>query len=437
MDLEKARQGLSDYYKMAKSKQAMRPQDVKDFMEPIFVEAGFRQPPAQGQQPKILIIRDDAAGDFVLFSAFLREARRIYSGAQIVLLCSSRNRDLAEHCPYIDTLLMNSTLDNINGTNADQALQAVIRVAMKLQEYNFDLAFSPRLGIRSFGILTAYMSGATQVIGFTQDRVNEDTNTLYQIGWDCLMTVAIPIIYKPMSDVARNLYMLEYLTHMPIQNRKLEVWCTEVERQRAAELLAPLQKHGCEYLIAVVPVASLRMNQWPIKRYIALCKWILTQNPKAGIVIMGGPNEITIANTLRRALGGYKRTICLAGKTNFRVSAALMSMCNIYVGNDTGLMHIAAACKLPVLTLMCFPATLQFSNMSNPVRFRPYMVPAVIVLPATSKGDECHARQARGCVHENEPHCILNVSVEAMKAGYTTLLQRAADGINKLLILKS
>ena len=437
MDLEKARQGLSDYYKMFKSKHVINCQELKDLMEPIFVEAGFRQSPAAGQQPKILIIRDDAAGDFVLFSAFLREARRIYSGAQIVLLCSSRNKDLAQYCPYIDTLLVNTTYDHIKGNDNDLALQAIIRVATKLQEYNFDLAFTPRLGLLTSTLLTAYMCGATQVIGFTQDRVNEDTNALYKVGWDCLMTVAIPIIRQPMSDVARNLYMLEYLTHMPIQNRKLEVWFTEAERQKAAELLTPLQKHGCEYLIAVVPVASLRMNQWSIKRYIALCKWILTQNPKAGIVIMGGPNEITIANTLRRALGGYKRAVSLAGKTNFRVSAALMSMCNIYVGNDTGLMHIAAACKLPVLTVMCFPADMKFASMSNPLRFRPYMVPSVIVLPATSKGDECHARQARGCSHENEPHCILNVSVDAMKAGYTALLQRVSSGINELLILKS
>ena len=112
-----------------------------------------------------------------------------------------------------------------------------------------------------------------------------------------------------------------------------------------------------------------------------------------------------------------------------------MSMCNIYVGNDTGLMHIAAACKLPVLTVMCFPSSMPFTSLSIPIRFRPYMVPSVIVLPATSKGTECHNRHAHGCVHVDEPHCILNVSVEAMKAGYTALLQRVSNGINKLLIV--
>ena len=157
MDLEKARQGLRDYYTQTQSKNVMHPQELKDFMEPIFISAGFRQ--AAGEKPKILIVRDDAAGDFVLFSAFLREARRIYSGAVFVLLCSSRNKDLAGCCPYIDEVIVNDTLDNLDGTNASQAFEAAISISMKLMKYNFDLAFSPRLGVRADSIYVRCYAG--------------------------------------------------------------------------------------------------------------------------------------------------------------------------------------------------------------------------------------------------------------------------------------
>ena len=435
MNVEMARQGLREYWSSSVQEGSFSPAKLKSSMEPVFKAAGYRDLPGADVQPRILIIRDDAAGDFVLFSAFLREARRIYRGAHITLLVSSRNYDLAGCCPYVDNVIKNNVLDELHGNNDIKAnIGGVVELSLQLMEYGFNLAFSPRLGIRSFGVLAAYMCGAAQVVAFTQDRINKTNNQMMHLGWDCLITVAVPVLQKVESDVDRNLFILEWMTRMPIVDRELEVWFTERERRNVLAMLEPLKKEGLNYFIAAVPAASLKMKQWPVERYISVIKEIIEQNKNAGVVVMGGPDDVDVSLRLKSALGD--RAISTAGSLSYRESAALMNMMNVYIGNDTGLMHIAAACHVPILVINCFAASLGRDPMAIPYRFMPYRVPGVTVQPSESR-EGCDSRYAYGCEHNDEPHCILGVSTEAVLTGYSELLKRIAAKDIKQMFLRS
>ena len=74
---QKVYDALMSFYEEHKHENYFNSKHLVDKMEPVFQELGFRtaMPPAREQH--ILVIRDDAAGDFVLFSPFLRELRRI------------------------------------------------------------------------------------------------------------------------------------------------------------------------------------------------------------------------------------------------------------------------------------------------------------------------------------------------------------------------
>lgn len=399
-------------------------------MEPVFAGLGFRKGPAKGERPRILVVRDDAAGDFVLFSPFLRELRRLYPTAHITLLASPRNHELALCCPYVDNVLLNDLLE-MEG----QAfrLEKMGEIAEILLPYRFHMAFSARLGLMSMSLITAYVSGAALRIGFTQDRRSLTSDELHRTGWNVLLTRAVPVPDAYICDVDRNLSLLESMLELPIANRELELWYTAEDRKQALEAIEPLVAKGLK-LMAVVPGASMKMKEWPVERYAEFVKGLMEEDEQLGILVMGGPAETEIAEKLAAELGD--KALNLAGKFSFRASAAAMGEVSCYVGNDTALMHFAAAQKKPVLVVLPYPANLPITAMSVPCRYRPYGVPAVAVISPQAAAQECRELFGYGCAHKDEHHCIKGVTVEKVRKGWNLLQQRIAAGEKNVVIMK-
>lgn len=416
-----AENAITAIIKKATEEKQFSPSVMKAQMEEVFKKAGFREKRKADERPRILIIRDDAAGDFILFSSFLREVRNIYKEAHITLVTSVRNYSLAQCCPYVDNIEINS--EEYNKDDTLKGLQVASERAIQYLPYNFDLAFVPRLGTRYYGFVTAFLAGATEVIGFTNDRVNPFTGEVHKALWDVFSTVTVPFEIANISDADRNLQLLEYLIKIPFSEkaRRLELWYTNDDSKRAEEILAPLRRDEIKGLLALVPGASIASKRWPIENYKKLVAEILKIDPYLGFVVLGGPDDKEVSEELAEAIGDH--AISAAGKCSFRESSALMEKLGGYIGNDTGLMHIAAAAKLPILQVNCFPANLPMTPVSIPVRFAPYKVPSVTVFPAEAL-DDCDELLAYGCKRINEAHCIASIKVETVLQGYGILKRR-------------
>lgn len=399
-------------------------------VEPVLARLGCRE--AQRlDRPRILIVRDDAAGDFVLFSPFLREVRRLYPQAEIVMVVSPRNAGLARACPYVDTNLeVRFSYDPDRIWEGWQ--QVATFAAQELLHYRFDLAFCPRLGVCSMSLLMAYLSGAKERVGFSQDRLTP-AGTLARTGWDVLLTRPVPFPMRELHDVDRDLLLLEDMLRLPVADWHLEVWYTPEEAQEAArrtEALAAAHPR----LFAVAPGASTAMKCWPAERYAEVLAAIAAEEPEVGVVLLGGPGDRGAAETVAAALG--ERALVLAGEVPFSVSAAVVARCALYLGNDTGLMHVAAALHLPVLSVNCFPVSLGLQVLSLPVRFRPYGVPSVTCVPREAR-DGCADAWRYGCSREGEAHCILGVTVRQVLDAYQLLRRKVAAGDARSVLFRT
>lgn len=429
---QKVYEGLMSFYEEHKHENKFVGKQLVEKMEPIFKELGFRgaAPPAKDQH--ILVLRDDAAGDFVLFSPFLRELRRIYPAPHITLFASDRNEELARCCPYIDNLIV-KYFEKEEGAFWDIFAMLARYAVEKFLPYHFDMAIAGRLGIKSIAVLLMYMSGAKSRITYTQNRPDA-SGRMVRIGWDIMLTVPVPILQVLQNDADRDLYLLEYILQLPIANRQLELWTMAADREAAEKAVAPLlAKKQIKRLYTVMPCASEKFREWPAERWVEMLKVIMKRENDLGLVLLGGKNDVPSAEKVAKAFPG--RAVCLAGKLPFRVSAEVVGITEKYIGEDTSLMHFAAAKKVPILANFPYPAEIGLSPMSIPIRFQPYQVPSVIVLPHKAAGEKCKLDHGTGCAVTEAPHCILGITVEKMLDGYKRLNKCIEEGRTAALLI--
>ena len=117
----------------------------------------------------------------------------------------------------------------------------------------------------------------------------------------------------------------------------------------AMELIGPLGPH----LLAMGPAANWVGKAWPSDRFAQVAEQILAPDgpmPSGKLVILGGPDDAAAAMALRQVLPP-ERWIDLSGKADLLTVHAVLKHARLFVGNDSGLMHLAAAAGVPTLGL--------------------------------------------------------------------------------------
>ena len=114
--------------------------------------------------------------------------------------------------------------------------------------------------------------------------------------------------------------------------------------------------------------ATEAKRRWPIERFSALAEW-LVETYGARILVVGDSVDASNAEHMRPILG--PAMINQAGVCTVRQSAALLSFCHAFIGNDSGPMHLAAASDVPVIELSCHPKTAPQGHINSPQRYAP------------------------------------------------------------------
>ena len=153
---------------------------------------------------------------------------------------------------------------------------------------------------------------------------------------------------------------------------------TEAEQTMAHCFLTEAGITSERLLIGMHPGGNWEYKLWSAKNYAlvanALCK---AQN--AAILLFAGPNE----RELQKQVSELMDVPPILVKTdNLRHLAALISVCDVYIGNDTGPMHIAAAVDTPVVALF---------GSTNHIRSGPYGEKHSVVQSGIELGcNPCH-----------------------------------------------
>ena len=126
------------------------------------------------------------------------------------------------------------------------------------------------------------------------------------------------------------------------------LYVDDARRRRAQDITA-----GDGPIRALGPASNWVGKVWPIERFAQTAIRLLGEDgPLAGgrLMILGGPDDVRTVEELKRSLT-KGRVIDLTGQVDLLTAYACLSHARLYIGNDSGLMHLAAAAGTPTLAL--------------------------------------------------------------------------------------
>jgi heptosyltransferase-2 len=269
-------------------------------------------------------------GDTVVAAPLLRGARQAFPEARIALLTGPSAATVLQECPFVDRFHAFDPYHKQRGVRAFLGLMRTLR-----GDGRPDLCLVANRSYQS--AMAALLCGGRVRAGFASEGR----------GW--LLTHPVP--YDPRKrEIECYLDILRAVAPEPGgggYDPTPQLWITQAERERGRALLAEREALG-PVLVGLQPGASYRAKQWCPERFAAVAD-ALASKAGAGIVLLGGPGEEEAARAMRRAMRGP--AVDLTGVTSLRETMGVLSHLALFVGNDTGVNHIAAAMGVPTVAL--------------------------------------------------------------------------------------
>jgi len=325
---------------------------------------------------RIIVRVPNWIGDAVLSTPALAFLRKIYPDAHIAILTKEWAKDVFKANPSIDEIM---TLN-----------KSLLRASMEVRQKRFD---SGLLFPDSFSsALLFFIAGIPQRMGYPTDgrylllnrriRRSRDFKKEHQVMYFLRLVQALghkSICFESSSDI--NL-----------------VWMvTDEERKRTDTILKEVGLFSDrDVLVGINPGAAFGpAKRWFTDRYAKLADE-LVKRYNVKVIIFGGPQDCDITGEVASLM--KSSSINLAGKITLRELAAIIARCNVFITNDTGPMHIAAAVGTKVVAIF---------GSTDPVRTSPWGEGHIIV----KKEVECSPCLKPFCLR-NDYKCLDMITVE-------------------------
>lgn len=319
---------------------------------------------------KILVIRFSSIGDIVLTTPVLRCLKNQIPDAEIHFLTKQKFSRLVETNPYISKVY---TIE-----------KSVVEVIGKLRRESYDHILDLHKNLRSRQVILALMKPAHSF-----DKLNFEKWLLVKMKSDRMPDLHI---------VDRYMQVVKFL-NITNDGKGLDFFIPETDEVDTHKL--PV--HFRSGYVGLVIGGRHRTKILPVDKVIELCHSL-----NFPVILLGGSEDAGRGDVIATACGEMALNAC--GKFNLMQSASLVKQSLAVVSNDTGLMHIAAAFRKPVVSV--------WGNTVPELGMYPYLPEGTPQLICEVKGLGCRPCSKIGfdsCPKEHF-HCMRDQNTDAMVA---------------------
>jgi ADP-heptose:LPS heptosyltransferase len=352
----------------------------------------------------ILLLRLRLIGDVVFTTPAIRAIRRHYPDARISYIVEQEAAAVVSGNPHLDEVIVATS------PRAPGRLRADVALARRLRAERFDLAIDFHGGPRSS--LLAWLSGAPVRIGFEV------------VGRSWMYTTRVPRsrALRPRHSVETQWDLLLPLGIAP-PDPETDPTEMPIDPAAAAAVGARLCEAGVPHTASLVVVhvsAGNPFRRWPPASFVDLICRLISADPSRRVVLTSGPSDggaaMRVAELARNQLAAAERAAVLQiGEFSLAELRALIGRASLYIGGDSGPLHVAGTSGVPVVGL--YGPTL-------PVRSEPWRNPSFISEAAEVGPLPCRPCNQRRC-EPGDFRCLTGISAESVAIQAERALQRA------------
>ncbi len=297
--------------------------------------------PAPEDVRRILVVRQhNQLGDMLCAVPLLRGLQARFRNARISLLASPVNVEVMHNHRFLDEVILFDKRTML--TRAMLRPLRVLGFLRELRRRSFDLVIVPATVSTSVtSDLLAYCSGAPVRVGARSINGQENPSALF-------FTLPVPLDWRHDPHRHQVLRHLDIAAPLGVREEDLgsEITLSDMEDREGKALLGLPWPSG-EIGIALHPGAGKVPNRWPAGRFAEVANALAAEFGARLFVTCGPMDDDPVQAMISRL--AVTHTL-IKGKT-IRTVAAMLAQLRLVITNDTGIMHVAAAVQVPVLSL--------------------------------------------------------------------------------------
>ena len=274
---------------------------------------------AAKEQQRLLFVTLSNVGDALMTIPTLNVMHSLYPEAIVDIVARERTTEIFTHYPHLGTLITKPRTDR---------LRDYFPYVRRLRQRRYNFVVDLRSPIVPFFVRADNRAIKRRVDDFSCHAVLD------------------------------NLSILDRSVRVTSLVPDHDVWLSAHERNKASDLLASLDS---EAFIAIGPGANSAHKIWPVEHYYHLITELAAAHPACSFVLFGDRGDQAICQEL---VGQLEFPVLdLSARTSLLEAAAVLERARLFIGNDSGLGHLASAVRTPTLTVF---------GPGHPIRYRPF-----------------------------------------------------------------
>jgi len=298
---------------------------VKNILEYRIQSAEYR---VQDNYKRILIVRTDRIGDVLLSTPVIKVLRDYYPNAYIAMMVGPYAKDIVDGNPYLDEVII------YDKDGKHKSWRRSIKFAQNLKKKRFDLAIILHPTNRVH--MVTFFAGIRRRIGYGRNfrfLLTDRIKHTKQLGQKHELEYALDLVrYLGIEPKDKTLFMAI--------KPESEAWVEELFKQQGIK--------KTDRLLAIHPAASCPSKIWPNERFADVATRLI-ERYGFRVLVIAGPKDLALAGSVIKHM--HHPVINLAGRISVSQLASVLKRCNLFISNDSGPVHIAAALGTPVISI--------------------------------------------------------------------------------------